>query len=247
MVNELIIEVEAVAVKYRLARQKPKTLQEYFIHRLKGGRISYEDFWALKGISLSLRRGEALGIIGSNGAGKSTLLKTIAGVLEPAMGRLTVNGKVAPLIELGAGFDMELTGKENIFLNASILGFSRKEIYQKYDRIVEFSELSDFIYSPLKNYSSGMVSRLAFSIATEAEADILIIDEILSVGDAHFKKKSRERISEIKEKGVAILFVSHNLDEVTDFCDKVLWLNEGETKMFGNPEKVVEEYIRMYG
>ena len=240
--DELMIKVNGVSVKYRLAKEKPRTLQEYIIKRLKGRRIDYEDFWALKGINLEVHKGETLGIIGYNGAGKSTLLKVIAGVLKPTEGDVKVNGMIAPLIELGAGFDMELTGRENIYLNASILGLSRKEINGKFNRIVEFSELNEFIHSPLKSYSSGMVSRLGFSIATEVDPDILIIDEILAVGDERFRKKCDERIKGFKKKGTTILFVSHSMREIKRLCDKVLWLDHGRPRMHGDPESVTEEY-----
>lgn len=240
--NELMLKISSVSVKYRLIKEKRRTLQEYIIHRLKGKIIYYEDFWALKNINLEVHKGEALGIIGHNGAGKITLLKVIAGVLKPTEGSVMVIGKIAPLIELGAGFDMELAGKENIYLNASILGLSRKEINGKFDRIVEFSELSDFIHSPLKSYSSGMVARLGFSIATEVDPDILIIDEVLAVGDEQFKKKCEERINGFKAKGITILFVSHGMIEVQRLCDKILWLDHGRSRMSGDPKSVTEEY-----
>lgn len=241
--NELAIKICNVSVKYRLAKEKPKTLQEYIIHRLKGRRMDYEDFWALRDINIGVHRGETLGIIGHNGAGKSTLLKVVAGVLKPTGGNVTVNGKIAPLIELGAGFDMDLTGKENIYLNASILGLSRKEIDRKLNNIVEFSELAEFIYSPLKSYSSGMISRLGFSIATEVEPEILIIDEILAVGDEKFQKKCIERMEGFKKVGITILFVSHSMKEIERLCDRVLWLDHGKQRVFGDPYTVTNEYL----
>jgi ABC-2 type transport system ATP-binding protein len=243
--NNTSIEISGVTVRYRLAKEKPKTFQEYFILRLKGKSIDYEDFWALKGIDLEVRRGESLGIIGHNGAGKSTLLKIVAGVLRPTQGSVAVHGAIAPLIELGAGFDLELTGRENIYLNASILGFSRKEIDGKFDAIVEFAELDEFIHSPLKSYSSGMVSRLGFAIATEVNPDILIVDEVLSVGDELFQRKSTERILGFKEKGVSILFVSHSMKDVAQLCDKVLLLDHGSAKMYGDSAAVIDEYLKM--
>lgn len=242
MMNELAIDMSGVSVKYRLAKEKPETLQEYVINRLKGKRMEYKDFWALKDINLKLCKGETLGIIGHNGAGKSTLLKVIAGVLKPVKGDVLVHGSMAPLIELSAGFDMELTGKENIYLNASILGFSRKEIDRKFNAIVEFAELSEFIYSPLKSYSSGMVSRLGFSIATEVNPDILIIDEILAVGDEAFKRKSEERILGFKKTGTTILFVSHDMKDVRKLCDNVLWIDHGMSRMYSNSEVITNEY-----
>ncbi|GAB4415714.1 MAG: ABC transporter ATP-binding protein [Thermodesulfovibrionales bacterium] len=244
--DDLVIDVRGVSVRYRLAKERPKTLQEYIIRRLKGRRVDYEYFWALREIDIKIHRGETLGIIGPNGAGKSTLLKVIAGVLNPTEGSLSVHGKIAPLIELGAGFDPELTGKENIFLNASILGLSRKEISERFNRIVDFSELGDFIYSPLKSYSSGMVARLGFSIATEVEPDILIIDEVLAVGDEKFRRKCDDRIRGFKERETTILFVSHQLNEIKRLCDRVLWLDHGMMRMVGKPDDVVTEYQRFY-
>lgn len=243
MINGTIISVVNLSLRYRLVRERPRTLQEYVIRLLKGKRLEYEGFWALRDVSVEVKRGETLGIIGPNGAGKSTFLKVIARVLRPTEGDLTVNGKIAPLIELGAGFDMELTGAENIYLNASILGLSRKEIEKRFNKIVEFSELGDFIHTPLKSYSSGMVARLGFSIATEVEPDILIIDEVLAVGDEKFRKKCDERIRSFKERGTTILFVSHNMSEIQRLSDKVLWLDKGHLKMCGNPEDVVKRYI----
>lgn len=238
-----MINISDVTVKYRLAKGKPKTIQEYLIRILKGKRINYEDFLALKGIDLKVRKGETLGIIGHNGAGKSTLLKVIAKVIKPVKGGVIVRGRIAPLIELGAGFDPELTGKENVYLNASILGLSRKEIDKRFHKIVAFSELADFIHSPLKSYSSGMVSRLGFSIATEVAPDILIIDEVLSVGDEHFKKKCDDRILNFKKKGTTMLIVSHAMSDVTRLCDTVVWLDHGEQRMFGDPYIVSSNYV----
>jgi ABC-2 type transport system ATP-binding protein/lipopolysaccharide transport system ATP-binding protein len=241
-VNEPTIKIHGVSVRYRLAKEKPKTLQEYLIHRLKGRKMDYEDFWALKDITVEVRRGETVGVTGHNGAGKSTLLKVIAGVLKPTEGSVSVNGKIAPLIELGAGFDMELTGQENIYLNASILGLSRKEIEMKFQNIVDFSELHEFIYSPLKSYSSGMVARLGFSIATAVDPEILIIDEILAVGDERFMEKCNERILEFREKGVTMLLVSHNMADIKRLCNRVVWIDHGMIRMHGDPESVVSEY-----
>ena len=240
--NDSTIEIRGVSVRYRLAKEKPKTLQEYIIQRLKGRKMDYEDFWALKNINLEVRKGETLGIIGHNGAGKSTLLKVIARVLKPTEGTVAVNGKIAPLIELGAGFDMELTGMENIYLNASILGLSRKKIEEIIPPVVDFSELHEFIYSPLKSYSSGMVARLGFSIATEVNPDILIVDEILAVGDERFKKKCDERILGFRERGVTMLLVSHSMADIERLCSKVLWFDHGMPKMYGDPESVIKAY-----
>ncbi|MBI5099764.1 MAG: ABC transporter ATP-binding protein [Nitrospirae bacterium] len=241
--NDLTIKITDVSLKYRLARERPKTLQEYIVQRLKGKRLNYEDFWALRDINLEIRKGETLGLIGPNGAGKSTLLKVIAGILIPVVGDVTVNGKIAPLIELGSGFNMELTGKENIYLNSSILGLSRKEIDDRFERILAFSELGDFIYSPLRTYSSGMVARLGFSIATEVDPDILIIDEILSVGDEHFREKCDERILSFKEKGVTILFVSHNMPDIKKLCDKAICLKKGQIVFEGTSADTADFYM----
>lgn len=242
--SDLSLKIANVSVRYRLFKERPKTLQEYLIHKLKGRRTNYEDFWALKDVDLEVSKGETLGIIGANGAGKSTLLKVVAGVLKPTTGDVLVNGKIAPLIELGAGFNMELTGAENIYLNASILGLSKKEIDRKFQAIVDFSELESFLYSPLKTYSSGMVARLGFSIATEVDPSILIIDEILAVGDEHFKKKCTEKISRFREKGVTMLFVSHNMEEVRRLCSTVLWMERGSPKMWGEPGEITEAYLK---
>lgn len=240
--NNLMIKLQDIAVQYRLVKERPKTFQEYVINYLKGKRINTEVSWALRDISLNIYKGESIGIIGHNGAGKSTLLKVISSVIKPLEGKVIVNGKIAPLIEIGAGFDYELTGKENIYLNASILGFSRKEIEERYDSIVDFSEMREFINTPLKNYSSGMIARLGFSIATEVSPDVLIVDEVLAVGDAHFRKKSKERILEFKKKGVTILFVSHSMEDVRALCDRAVWLDRGRMKMTGEPKEVIREY-----
>ncbi len=239
-----IISLNNVSIKYRLIKDKPKTLQEYIIRRIKLKKFEYDDFWALRDINLNFDRGKAIGIIGRNGAGKSTMLKVIAGVLKPVTGKVLVNGRIAPLIELNAGFDRELTGIENIFLNASLLGYSRKEIKDKLKDIIDFSELKEFIYSPLRSYSSGMISRLGFSIATEMNPDILIVDEVLAVGDEQFRKKCKDRIMKFKYKGTSILFVSHDMDEINDICDEALWLDKGRIQIYGSPDSVVAEYLK---
>jgi homopolymeric O-antigen transport system ATP-binding protein len=242
-----MIKLQNISLKYRLIKERKRTFQAHIIDYFKGRRLESQILWALKNISLDISEGETLGIIGHNGAGKSTLLKVVSGVMKPIEGEVSVQGKIAPLIELGAGFDPELTGRENIYLNASILGFSRKEINGKYNSIVEFSELKDFIDAPLKNYSSGMIARLGFSIATEVDPDILIIDEVLAVGDAQFKMKSKERILQFRKKGITILFVSHNMEEVKNLCSKVLWLDHGNMKMIGNLDGVIAEYESYHG
>lgn len=238
-----IISLKNVSVKYRIIIEKPKTLQEYIIQKFKGKKIRQDNLTALNRINIDIAKGESIGIIGNNGAGKSTLLKVIAGILVPTEGEVKINGKIAPLIELGAGFDMELTGKENIYLNASLLGLSRKEINERFESIVNFSELGDFIHSPLRTYSTGMVSKLGFSIATSVNPNILIIDEVFAVGDHHFKNKCIDRIIGFKQSGINILFVSHSMSEIKRLCDKVLWLHHGNLKMFGETEVVVESYL----
>ena len=204
--------------------------------------MSYDEFWALKDVSFELRKGDALGLIGLNGSGKSTMLKTIAGVLKPTKGSVTVNGSIAPLIELGAGFDMDLTARENVFLNGALLGYSRKQMQEYYDDIVEFSELKDFMDVPVKNFSSGMVSRLAFAIATIGTPDILIVDEVLSVGDFRFQEKCEQRIQKMMNGETTILFVSHNINQVEKLCNKIVWLEKGVVKAFGDAKEIAEEY-----
>jgi ABC-2 type transport system ATP-binding protein len=239
-----MIRVENVTVRYRLMKERKRTFQAHLVSYLKGQRREIQTLWGLRDVSLEVGKGESWGIIGHNGAGKSTLLKVVSGVIKPAVGRVSVRGRIAPLIELSAGFDKELTGRENVYLNASILGLSRKEIDEKYERIVAFSELEDFINAPVRSYSSGMVARIGFSIVTEVNADILIVDEVLAVGDWRFKKKSKERILEFKKGGGTVLFVSHQTEEVKRLCDRVLWLDHGRMKMIGDPETVVGEYER---
>ncbi|MCI8884528.1 MAG: ABC transporter ATP-binding protein, partial [Dorea sp.] len=204
--------------------------------------VSFEEFWALRDVSFEVMKGDALGLIGLNGSGKSTMLKTIAGVLKPTEGSVRVNGSVAPLIELGAGFDMDLTARENVFLNGALLGHSRKEMESFYDDIVSFSELENFMNVPVKNFSSGMVSRLAFSIATIGVPDILIVDEVLSVGDFRFQEKCERRIQAMADQGTTILFVSHSIAQVKKICDKIAWLESGQLKRFGSAEEICKEY-----
>ena len=239
--QEAIIKVENVSIKFNLSTERFDTFKEYVIKSLKN-QVSYEEFWALKNVSFEVYRGDSLGLVGLNGSGKSTMLKTIAGVLKPTEGKVTVNGGVAPLIELGAGFDLDLTARENVYLNGAILGHSREVMEQHYEDIVEFSELREFMDVPVKNYSSGMVSRLAFAIATIGTPDILIVDEVLSVGDFRFQKKCEERIHAMMDKGTTILFVSHSIDHVKSICNKIVWLEKGHVKRFGNAEEICEEY-----
>ena len=201
-----------------------------------------EEFWALNDVSFEVQKGDSVGLIGLNGSGKSTMLKTIAGVLKPTKGRVSVSGTVAPLIELGAGFDMDLTARENVFLNGALLGYTRGQMEKHYDDIVEFSELGNFMDVPVKNFSSGMVSRLAFAIATIGVPDILIVDEVLSVGDFQFQEKCEKRIQSMIDKGTTILFVSHSIDQVQKICNKVIWLEHGHLRCTGDARIIGEEY-----
>ena len=204
--------------------------------------VSYDEFWALKDVSFEVKQGDSLGLIGLNGSGKSTMLKTIAGVLKPTKGQVTVGGNIAPLIELGAGFDMDLTARENVFLNGALLGYNRAQMEAQYEDIVEFSELSEFMDVPVKNFSSGMVSRLAFAIATIGIPDILIVDEVLSVGDFRFQEKCEAKIQNMKDQGTTILFVSHSIEQVKKICNKVVWLDHGVLKMFGDAQEICSIY-----
>ena len=247
MLTEGEIRLEGVSVRYRLIKEKPNTLQEFRVNYLNGKRCKVEELCALKNISIEVNKGGSLGVIGHNGAGKSTLLKLIAEVIPPSEGKVSVTGKIVPLIELGAGFDHDLTGRENIYLNASILGFSKREIEKRFKRIIDFSELQDFVHTPLKNYSSGMIARLGFSIATEVDPEILIIDEVLSVGDESFRKKSKERILYFKKKGITLLFVSHSMEGIMSLCDRVLWLDHGEMRMLGDSADVIAAYHSQAG
>ena len=241
MENQEIITVDHVSMRFSLASEKIDSFKEYVIKSIKR-QLSYDEFWALKDVSFSINRGDALGLIGLNGSGKSTMLKVIAGVLKPTKGTVTVRGSVAPLIELGAGFDMDLTATENVYLNGSLLGYSRQEMEKHYNNIVEFSELHDFMNVPVKNFSSGMISRLGFAIATIGTPDILIVDEVLSVGDFHFQEKCQNRIKNMLDKGTTLLFVSHSISQVESLCNKIVWLEKGNVKMFGDAKEIAEIY-----
>ncbi len=241
MEKELVIKVDHVSMKFNLASEKFDSFKEYFIKSLKK-QVSYNEFWALKDVSFEVYKGDSLGLIGLNGSGKSTMLKTIAGVLKPTKGSVQVNGSVAPLIELGAGFDFDLTASENVYLNGALLGYSREVMKTYYDDIVEFSELQNFMDVPVKNFSSGMVSRLAFAIATIGTPDILIVDEVLSVGDFRFQQKCEERIRHMMEAGTTILFVSHSIEQVKSICNKIVWLDHGDMKRVGDAEEICQEY-----
>jgi ABC-type polysaccharide/polyol phosphate transport system ATPase subunit len=235
------ILLEHVGVRYRAPDEKIHSIKEYTIRWMQG-KIKHRDFWALQDINLNIHRGEALGLIGHNGAGKSTLSKLVARVLKPSSGRIVVRGQVAPLLEFGAGFHPELTGRENVYLNGSLLGFSRKEMEEKFERIVDFAELWDFIDAPIRTYSSGMWARLGFAVATDVKPDILIIDEVLSVGDESFQRKSAARMQEFRDLGATILYVSHNMPTIEEMCHQVAWLDHGHLMEVGEPEKVILAY-----
>ncbi|MFU0826461.1 MAG: Leukotoxin translocation ATP-binding protein LktB [Lachnoclostridium sp.] len=239
--EKIAVDVQHVSMRFNLDSQKIDNLKEYFIKFVKR-QIKYQEFWALKDVSLQVKKGDRLGILGLNGAGKSTLLKIIAGVLKPTEGTVTVKGKIAPLLELGAGFEPQYTGAENIYLYGAVLGYSREFIAEKYDEIVAFSELGKFIDVPLKNYSSGMRSRLGFAIATIVEPDVLILDEVLSVGDAKFKKKCEAKIQSMFDKGVTVLFVSHSLPQVQKICNKAILLEQGRIVASGDIDEVSAIY-----
>ena len=239
--SDIMIDVNNVSIRFNLEKEKVNSIKEYFIRRLKG-QIQYDEFWALKNVSFQVERGDSVGLVGLNGSGKSTLLKTIAGVLKPTEGSVRIFGSVAPLIELGAGFDFDLTGRENIFLNGAILGYSKAFLTEKYEEILNFSELGEFIDMPIRNYSSGMLMRLAFSIATVVNPEILIVDEILAVGDENFQRKSRARMMELMSGGTTVLFVSHDLSQIREMCNRVVWLDNGTTKMVGDTKDVCDAY-----
>lgn len=241
-----MIKVEDVSMKFNLGIEKNFSLKLFFINMFKpkkeDEKKGNKDFWALKHVNFEVERGEVVGFVGGNGAGKSTLLKVVSGVMKPTEGKITVAGNICPMIELGAGFDMDLTARENIYLNGSILGYSREFIDQKFDEIVSFSELQDFLEVPVRNFSSGMVARLAFSIATQVDPEILIVDEILSVGDLNFQQKSEAKMRSMITGGTTVLYVSHSIDSIRSLCDKVVWLDHGKVVMSGNTEKVCQAY-----
>lgn len=235
------VEVDHVGMRFNLSSQKVDNLKEYFIKMVKR-QINYNEFWALKDVSFQVKKGDRVGILGLNGAGKSTLLKIIAGVLKPTEGKVSVRGKIVPLLELGAGFEKEYTGSENIYLYGTVLGYSREFLAQKYDEIVAFSELGEFIDVPLKNYSSGMKSRLGFAIATVVEPEVLILDEVLAVGDAKFRKKCEARIQAMFDKGVTVLFVSHSLPQVQRICNRAVILEHGSLLAEGDIDTICALY-----
>ncbi|MGN7456711.1 ABC transporter ATP-binding protein [Paenibacillus pasadenensis] len=239
------IRVEDVSMCFHMTTEKISTMKEYIIKKLKG-QISYKEFWALRNVSFSIQKGDILGVLGLNGAGKSTLLKMVAGVLKPTSGNIYVNGSMAPLIELGAGFDTELTARENIYLNGSILGHSKKMMKKHFDEIVEFSELQDFLDVPIKNFSSGMYARLGFSIATITKPEILIVDEILSVGDFKFQQKCESKIQDMIKEGTTIMLVTHSIDQIRALCNKAIVLEKGSLIQSGTVDAVSDFYYSKY-
>lgn len=240
----IMIRVENASMMFNMSSDRIDNIKEYLIRLIKK-QLMFQEFWALKHISFELEQGDSLGIVGLNGAGKSTLLKMIAGVLKPTEGKIYTSGAIAPLIELGAGFDDDLSAEENVYLNGAILGYSKEYMEEKYKEIIDFAELKDFTKIPLKNYSSGMKARLGFSIATMNVPDILILDEVLSVGDYKFQEKSFYRMKEILDSGATVLFVSHSVEQIRKICKKALWLSNGEMKMFGDVEMVCSEYEKL--
>ncbi len=241
--SDIMISVKDVGVCFRMDANRTTNLKEWAVRALKR-QNKVEDFWALRNVSFDVCKGEVLGLIGRNGAGKSTLLKVISGIIKPQEGNVVRGARVVPMLELGSGFDMELTGTENIFLNGAILGYTKHFLEEKYDSIVEYAELGEFINMPLKTYSSGMLARLAFSVATMVKPDVLIVDEILAVGDEHFQKKSHERMMELMSGGTTVLFVSHNISQIRNMCQHVVWLDHGHVKMMGDAADICDQYAR---
>ncbi len=240
--SKTMIEVNDVTMRFRMNNDKIISLKEFVTTAIRG-KLNYNEFTALSHVSFDVQHGETLGLIGRNGAGKSTLLKIISGILKPTEGTIAVCGNVVPMLELGSGFDFDLTGKENIFLNGAILGYDEEFLKSKYDEIVDFSELGKFIEIPIRNYSSGMLARLAFSVAAIVKPEILIVDEILSVGDTAFQEKSHARMLELMGGGTTVLFVSHNIKQIKEMCTRVMWLEQGHIKMIGKSEEVCGNYI----
>ena len=243
--NDSIIEVQDVSMRFNLEEERSETLKEYFMKMVKH-QLRFNEFYALRNVSFEIKKGEAVALVGRNGSGKSTILKIIAGILYPSHGNVIVNGSIAPLIELGAGFNEELTARENVFLNGAVLGYGRDFMTQHFDEIIDFAELHDFVDVPVKNFSSGMAARLGFSIATMVKADILVVDEVLSVGDFKFQEKCETRMRELMDDGTTVLFVSHNMDKVKSLCDKSIWLDHGVMKMYGPTDEVCKEYISSF-
>jgi len=242
--DDIAIKIEDVSLKFNLGKEKVDSLKDYVIKLLRG-KLEYEEFWALQNINFTLKKGERLGILGLNGAGKSTLLKIIAEVYKPTKGTVYRNGIIAPLLELGAGFDKEYTARENIFLYGAVLGYSKAFVQEKFDEIIEFAELEKFVDVPIKNFSSGMKSRLGFSICTAVKPDILILDEVLAVGDAKFRAKSEAKIQSMFDDGVTVLFVSHSIDQVKRICNKAMIMDHGKMLEFGELSTVCDSYEKI--
>jgi len=238
---EDIIVVNNVTMRFNMSKEKVDSIKEYII-KIAKKQLKFEEFFALRDVSVSIKKGEVVGCFGLNGSGKSTLLKIISGILKPSKGTATAIGSISPLIELGAGFDMDLTARENVFLNGSVLGYSKKNMEDKYDEIIEFAELAEFQDVAIKNYSSGMVARLGFSIATITRPEILIVDEILSVGDFLFQQKCEARINEMMSGGTTVLIVSHSIDQIERLCDRVVWLEKGKVRAIGKTNEICEAY-----
>lgn len=246
MSNEVIIKVTNATVRFNKATENYNGLKEYIIRMLKGD-LMFQEFLALKDVNLEVKRGEAWGLIGTNGSGKSTLLKLICGILKPYKGSVEVSGSIAPLIELGAGFDGELTARENVYLNGAILGYKRAFMDQHFDEIIEFAELQDFVDVPLKNFSSGMSARLGFAVATIVKPDILIVDEVLAVGDQAFQEKCQKRMEQMLSGGTTLLFVSHSIDQVKALCQKAIWIDKGIVMASGDINQIAEMYVQAKG
>lgn len=240
-----MIRIKNVSMKFNMDIEKDFSMKQAFINFFtKKKKKKTEYFWALKNVTFSVNKGDVVGLIGSNGAGKSTLLKVVSGVMKPTSGKVEVDGVISPMIELGAGFDQNLTARENIYLNGAILGYSKKFLDSKFDEIVEFSELKDFLDVPVKNFSSGMTAKLAFSIATIVDPEILIVDEILSVGDLRFQEKSKNKMMEMIKGGTTVLYVSHSLESIKDLCNKVVWLDHGQVVKMGDTKEICDEYYK---
>lgn len=240
--RDKVVEIRDVSMNFKLTSDKVLSLKEFVTQKLKG-KLSYTDFWALKDVSLDIHQGEVIGIIGRNGSGKSTLLKIISGILKPTTGSVICRGNIVPMLELGSGFDLDLTGRENVYLNGAILGYTEEFLCSRFEEILTFSELGQFIDVPIRNYSSGMLMRLAFSVATMVEPQILIVDEILAVGDEAFQRKSRTRMMELMSGGTTVLFVSHALEQIREMCDRVVWLEHGQVCMIGDTMEVCDRYV----
>ncbi len=240
-----MIRVENISMHFRLMNDRISSIKE-MMTALARRKVKFKEFHALEDVSFTVNRGDVIGIIGHNGAGKSTLLKIISGIMKPSKGRIWRGANIVPMLELGSGFDYDLSGHENIYLNGAILGYSKEFLQSKYNEIVEYSELEPFIHTPLRNYSSGMLMRLAFSIATVVEPEILIVDEVLAVGDERFQEKSKKRMMELMSGGTTVLFVSHNIDQIREMCNRVVWLDHGKVRMIGAADEVCDAYREQF-